>query len=196
MERARRRSKLPRSLALTAALVVAAVVLLTTPWESKEGGGAAALHAGVPAGPGTVTVSGPGGSADVHTHTPAWAAACRTRPCQFARMEDGEVDASVVSRCTAAAGGWVLERGFAAGRWRASMCKEEYQQQHDPAPPLCTPPLHAQPFVSQFGEDTWLFNNLFYNKRNGLALEFGAHGPLLAATLLPLLPSLLLSCCC
>lgn len=102
LETARRPSKLPRSVGLTTVLLVAAILLLTTEWRSEEGGGGAALHAGiVPAGPGTVTISGPGGSADVHTHTPAWAAACRTQPCKFSNLEDGEVDASVVSRAPA-----------------------------------------------------------------------------------------------
>jgi hypothetical protein len=30
------------------------------------------------------------------------------------------------------------------------------------------------PFHSQFGEDEWLFSNLFYNKINGFYLEMGA----------------------
>ena len=51
-----------------------------------------------------------------------------------------------------------------------------------PAPPGCPAPAHLPPtnpvlqlpFHSQFGEDEWLFSNLFYNKVNGFYLEMGA----------------------
>ncbi|KAL4427674.1 hypothetical protein ABPG75_001763 [Micractinium tetrahymenae] len=32
------------------------------------------------------------------------------------------------------------------------------------------------PFKSQFGEDRWLYNNLFFNRRNGFYVEMGAMG--------------------
>lgn len=88
---------------------------------------------------------------------PGWAL-CPQPPCQYGHLEDGDVDPASVSFSIAVTCSVRPCRHTALnGRL-----------------PLLEQPLQ-EPWHSVFGEDEWLFNNIFYMKRNGFILEFGKY---------------------